>query len=463
MIDIRLLESSLRAFHENDPLKCETVCRKILSEQIDHPLGGHLLAWSKMERKLPLTQIIEKLRTCPETKKARGIPARATLGWLLWNSGRTREAIVALTENLQREPERQDLQTLLGICLLSDNQHAAAAQILRCVVSQSPKNPVPRFHLAHAYLHLGQWQEGWAEWEKCRFDLPVHQAGPYDTLADKLWNGEDLSGKVIVIEGEQGFGDQIQFIRFAHCLRSKFDPAEIHFSCHPAISDLMQWTRILDSASGQILTEFDYYIPVMSLPHRCGARIGGNLYSDRYLFPQHRAVQKWQSLLPRKVNKLRIGICWRSAPMNESGSRKVEGVNFIKNQKSLKPGDLKLFLDSLQDRADIVSLQKDPSPEEISLLDSKNVYQPDIANFTDTAAIIELCDRIITIDTATAHLAGALGSDTRVLLPRGGDWRWTHAKDGASIWYPHTKLHRQTTDHIWDDPIDSAVKSALAS
>ncbi|MDF1753609.1 MAG: hypothetical protein P1U89_12595 [Verrucomicrobiales bacterium] len=457
MIDPLTLESSLKAFHADDPESCADICRRILATQSDHPLGGHLLAWSMLERGLDYSQLLTQLATSPETAKAKGIPAKATLGWLFWHAGRVHEAILALTKNIAREPQRQDLQTLLGICLLADEQPEPAEKILSSVVKRSPRNPVPRFHLAHALLHLEKWEQGFAAFEKSRFDIPMRQPGQYDHLPEKLWVDQNLQGKIIVIEGEQGFGDQIQFIRFAAYLKSILGASEVHFSCHPVLSDVMQAVPCLDSAADKIYHDFDYHVPVMSLPHRCQIRIDSDLYASPYLHPAREWIDKWHAQLPEKSERPRIGICWRSAPVVTRDHRVVQGVNLVKTRKSLSLVELEYLIQKLGPDCDIVSLQFDPDDTESALLTKNNVTIPKITNFTDTAALVGLCDHVITIDTATAHLAGAIGADTRILLNRGADWRWAHSRNGASIWYPQIKTIHQKVANRWEETIDRAV------
>lgn len=142
--------------------------------------------------------------------------------------------------------------------------------------------------------------------------------------------------------------------------------------------------------------------------------------------------------------------------------QKVAGVNFVKTRKSLKLDDLERLLDLLKGRVDVVSLQISPTTEEIDRIAAASAYQPDIRNFTDTAAIIALCDQVITIDTAAAHLAGAIGARAHVLLSKGADWRWSRESNGGSSWYPGTRLHRQKVEHGWESPIHSAVGGALS-
>lgn len=453
------LQQALQAFHAEDISVCEVACLRILERQKNHPLGIHLLAWVRHQQDEPLDELLDHIINSPETAKAGGIPAKATGGWLLWQCGRTIDAIKALTENIHREPQRHELRMLLGICLLADDQPESASEVLRTVVDGGPPNhilPIARFHLSHALLHIGQWQEGWQQFEESRFDLSVRQTGSYETFPGKLWTEQSLKGKSIVIEGEQGFGDQIQFIRLARDLKDKFGAEEVHFCCHPALQDLMQPVEFLDSAIAKVYQNFDYHVPVMSLPHRCGIRVKNIAPSlaDPYLSAEPDWVEKWSSRLPISHRK-RVGICWRSAPAGDPKTKKkFSGVNFVKELKSLEVGDLDFLISEVATAGyDIVSLQHDISAEEKAVLAVHDVFCEEIGNFTDTAALIELCDYVVSIDTATIHLAGAMGADCRVLLSKGADWRWTHP-----VWYRSVKEYRQMVERDWREPINRLVE-----
>lgn len=456
-----LLQRALESFYSNSPLDCERACGEILTRQADHPLGCHLMAWALQETGRCCGDWLGRIASSSESSRTRGLPATASLGWLLWQEGRTGEAIRALTDHIQREPNRQDLQTVLGICLLADDQPAPAAGLLRAVVRQSPRNPVPRFHLAQALLHLGDWESGWKEFEQSRFDLDVRQSGQYEWIPEKRWKGQDLEGGTLVIEGEQGFGDQIQFVRFAEWIKRDRGASRVVFSCHPDLVGLMKRVPFLDEVSGQIYRDFDYHIPVMSLPALLGLRVHHRLFTAPYLEAEPAMIHRWKMRLGEKRKSLRVGICWRSAPMAVKGDRvqKVKGINFVKRQKSLSLDDLKSLLRSI-DRSgdvDLISLQYQPGGEEEALLDSFGVVQPEIGNFNDTAALIELCDRVITIDTSVAHLAGAMGRATSLLLAKGADWRWTHQTEEKSAWYPSLVAFRQAAERDWSHAIEGAV------
>lgn len=453
------MKTALESYHQGKSAECERAARQILLRQRDHPLGTHLASWALWERGEDFTGWLDMMAASPETERAAGIPAKATLGWLLWQAGRTREAIQALLGNVKREPQRGDLKTILGICFLADDQPMPARQVLRAVLDSSSFNPVARFHYAHALLHLGQWEEGFAELEDSRFQIPSRQPGPYDGLPEKQWKGQDLRGKSIVISGEQGFGDQIQFIRFARDLKTRFGASEVHFSCHQALAGLMSLAPSLDTASGKTLQGFDYHVPVMSLPHRCGARPDGHLFGKSWFqLPGDRA-ETWGRRLPRRFGKPRVGICWRSEPVNNPERRdQVQGINFVKSCKSLGSESLAFLLRRLQTCADLVSLQYEPSADELDALHRHGVQVPVIENFVDSAALVSLCDCVVTIDTAVAHLAGALNKETCLVLPKGADWRWS-ARDaqGKSLWYPSVTPFRQRRERDWQAAIEEVA------
>lgn len=338
--------------------------------------------------------------------------------------------------------------------------------------------------LAQGNLERG-WQEYEWRWQTHHLDLPMAMDCP-------RWQGEDLQGKVIFLFTEQGFGDAIQFCRYVPLVAER--GARVILQCQPEIK------RLLTTLAGvtwlvtaeEPIPEFDYYAPLMSLPQIFGTTLEIIPAAVPYLQPSvclplppqfdldddAQLLQNLQQCFPKP---LQIGIVWSSSAKGHLDYQKFQG------QKSV---DLALLLECFDvAQMRIYSLQVGP---ETGILEQQSTAEPSyaaanamaeyllterlvplhpyITDFADTAGFISQMDLIITIDTAVAHLAGALAKPTWVLLSYHSDWRWLgdcpgHLKEkyqSHSPWYPTMQLFRQCTPGDWHGVIKQ-VKQALRS
>ena len=260
-----------------------------------------------------------------------------------------------------------------------------------------------------------------------------------------LWEGQSLVEKSILVCSEQGYGDTIQFVRYAPMLADQ--------GAHVFLETQEPLKRLLGPVDGveQVITRgvgsvsADFRIPIMSLPHRFSTTLD-QIPSDVPYIPLPPALVVDVS----PVAKTTIGIAWagRSTHKNDA-NRSLEVA-------SLKP---------LFDLTDIawVSLQIDDRHDEAVIRAKEDLYdiRDKIRDFTDTAAAIAAMDLVLTVDTAVAHLAGALGKPVWVLLPFAPDWRWLLDRDD-SPWYPTMKLFRQETPGDWEGVINRVVEALLA-
>ena len=286
---------------------------------------------------------------------------------------------------------------------------------------------------AYCHLQMGRFGEGWRlhEWRK-RLPLPVGNR----TFTQPLWLGrEDISNRTLLVHCEQGFGDTIQFCRYGKLLKAR--GANVVMSVQEPLRRLLAQQDSAMDVIGPVgvPAHFDYHCPMMSLPLALATTLESIPAEPRYIFADRNLRQSWDARLPASAAP-RIGIAWKgSAAHKNDRNRSI---------------DLDLLAPLFSEDAHWVSLQHEhvPSPSHPQLLSLAGQWQ----DFADTAAVIDCLDLVIAVDTAVAHLAGAMGKPVFVLLPFNADWRWLLDRDD-SPWYPSARLFRQKYGESWGDVI----------
>jgi Flp pilus assembly protein TadD len=370
------------------------------------------------------------------------------LGVLLMNGKRFAEAEAVFMQALKRAPESPVAWSNLGVLLACVKREEEAEQCYRTAMALDGDHARARFNLSYVLLRQGRFEEGWQCLEAR--DWYAHLASHFTC---PRWRGEPLSGKSIVIGFEAGHGDMIQFCRYAELLKT-MGASWISLVCHPALKVLLSTLSAVDEvfsfheevpASG-----WDFWTPPMSLPYYCRTRLDSIPAPIPYLAPDPARADKWGALLP--VTGLRVGLAWKGNPRFENDE-----------DRSLPSLDVLSPLGEVSGVC-FVSLQKGPGeaearcpPAGLPLL----AIGETLEDFADTAAIISCLDLVISVDTAVAHLAGALGKPCWLLLPDyRTDWRWLTGRTD-SPWYPERlRLFRQPTGGNWP-PVISAVVEAL--
>jgi tetratricopeptide (TPR) repeat protein len=300
------------------------------------------------------------------------------------------------------------------------------------------KPDYPEASYAKGLVHLltGQFDIGWRGYEarKSRSRRPVGNR----RWGKPLWLGEtDISGKTILVDWEQGFGDAIQACRYIKLLENA--GARVLFAPHKEVQTLMRGlnasAHIVDLDTD--IRQFDLHCPLMSLPLAFNTDIG-SIPSASYISADEQKVAAWKHRLGRKT-KSRIGVVWRGNPIPDKG-RSIE---------------FELFRKLFNPRFEFISLQKEVTDAERARLDRAGVLHTGdaLADFSDTAALCVLMDLVISVDTSVAHLAGALGSPVWVLLTWVPDWRWLLDRDD-SPWYPSMRLFRQKASGDWNSVLE---------
>ena len=273
-------------------------------------------------------------------------------------------------------------------------------------IQLAPTHPTAQFNLAVAYLLAGDYARGWLQYET-RWNYE-HLAGTLPKFDQPRWTGQDIRDKTVLVIGEQGHGDNIQFVRFLADIKAR--GARSVLVTDTALIPLFKGSDVNNIvAFGESLPTFDYWTPIMSIPGIVGSTLE-NLASSQYYLMADTALQKsWQEVLGPKT-RLRVGFCW-------SGRRDT----WINRHKAM-PFETMLELIQRNPGYEWINLQVDCTAEEEAQLVAAGVtaYPGSIKSFADTAALIMHMDVVLAVDTAVAHLAGSLGRPVWVMLSQYG-------------------------------------------
>lgn len=370
--------------------------------------------------------------------------------------------------------------TNLGVSLLALRRHSEALKILSDIADRLSGDAPPRHNYGLILYIMGKYNDALAAFEKslelryqsnCASDRSITllsmgkieeglaayecrwetlNKSPIWKLPIREWKGEDVSGQRLIVHHEQGFGDSIMLVRFMKQLASQHKchitlavPQELvrlFAKSFPFISVLDYNDESLNDNSG-----FAYHVPMLSVLRYIGVRRPNDIDSSPYLMP----VGGCPITVP-KAHK-RVGICWASG--NHAPA--------LMDRRRIVP--LKFFLPLMEDPdINLISLQKGYDAKDIQSLGLENIiFDPShrLNDFADTADVISQLDLVITVDSAVAHLAGALGRPTLVLSPYTRCWRWWGLPSG-SPWYDRMALYTQAASGSWESTMKSLVGRA---
>jgi Tfp pilus assembly protein PilF len=370
-----------------------------------------------------------------------------SLGGCLTRLGLVAEAIDVCQKAIAINPQAAESYDNLGLCLCRRGQYAEAGAMYRRAIELRPDLEEAHSHLGTLHFLQGDLPRGFAEYEwRLKGKEPVISS----SISQPRWDGKDLGGKTILLHAEQGFGDLIQMVRYIPLVAARH--GRIVLNCYPELmrlfSDLPHVQQMVPV--GAHAPPFDVYCPILSLPLVFGTTLLTIPAYTPYLFARPDLIQSWKQRLGPPDGRMRIGLAWAGRPQHEND-----------RGRSIR-------LDQLAPLADIsgasfFSLQKGPARAQIArspfagrMID----WTEELNDFVDTAALMANLDLVIAVDTAVAHLAGALARPVWVLLPHPPDWRWMlHRPD--SPWYPTMRLFRQQQFNQWD-PVIAELSQAMA-
>lgn len=301
------------------------------------------------------------------------------------------------------------------------------------------------FDLATMYLASEDFKNGWKEyeWRFRKEEMIPHIIKHKDIFTKPLFTGvENIKGKTLLLHSEQGYGDSIQFIRFAPQLKEKFG-CKIAVKCREGLKELFKTIDEIDVIVDRTeeTPAFDYQLSIMSMPFILDMKSTDELPKK---MPYLKAIFDKDLEIKKEKDKINIGICWSASLTGES----YEGKVF----------DLKFFEPLMNNpKINLYSLQVGDGSEDIKRLGFEDKIidlTHKLTDFSKTASLINELDLVISSDTAVAHLTGALNKPVWIPLQKIPDWRWTN-KGETTKWYPSAKLFRQKTARVWEGVFQS--------
>jgi tetratricopeptide (TPR) repeat protein len=357
--------------------------------------------------------------------------AQINLAHQLVQAGRLEEARTLYESALTRQ--QNDAETCTNLAnVLQDLGHVPEAiAMFRRSLAIRPDFPEARFGLGLALLVSGNFKEGWPLYEE---RWRVTGRSKSRGFGVPIWEGDDLGGRRIFLHTEQGLGDAIQFIRYVPLVRERGGP--VFVGCFPQLRRLFEGQLGIERvvAEQEPLPLFEVHCPLLSLPRIFGTTLATIPGGIPFLKARADLAEQWRQRLP---SGSKIGIAWAGNPEHK------------KDRDRSIPFEALGLLGNVRDVC-WVSLQKGPAaasprPAGLELLD----ITAELNDLADTAAMIASLDLVIAVDTAVAHLAGAMGKQVWLLLPFAPDWRWLLGRED-SPWYPTMRLFRQPRPGDWN-------------
>ncbi len=424
--------------------EADELANRVLAALPDHP---HLLHISGIVayRKGRVTQAIERMER--SLQMAPNVPLYPrNMCEIYRGAGRLDDALAAGRRAVELAP--QDSRAYFNLALIHYERLELdqAVAVTDQALALDGNFAEAHFEKAEALLLAGRMREGWESYE-WRFKLK--QAEGMLPKTDKpQWDGQPLPPGKLLLVGDQGFGDCIQFGRLISWAAERA-PAPI-LACSGELTTILAQVPGL----GKIVSrweqtgEYDAYIPLSGLPRLAGIGTDGIPGRDAYLAPKPALVQAWKDKLDRLVpaGKRRIALVWAGRPTHKNDKKRTLKL------EQFKP----LF--ERQDFA-VLTVQKGEQVGQVgSYFGQAPLINlgPEIADFSDTMAILRNVERLVTIDTSVAHIAGASGVPTSVVLPYAPDWRWLLHRDDTP-WYKSLRLYRQQVPYDWSGVIERVV------
>lgn len=367
---------------------------------------------------------------------------------------RNREALETYQKILEINPNAITALYNFGFTLKRMGYIEEPLSVYEKVLALNPDHAAARFSRSTLYLTMGDLINGFKEYEwrfkaynesPRRFNLP-------------LWQAEDLSDHTLLVYAEQGLGDTIQFVRFVKQIKEQYPSATIILEAQEPLVPLLKQQPYLDLviARGEQPPQAQYQIPLMSIPRILGTTLQTIPHQTPYVHHSLALAARWKKRL-ESDQSFKVGICWHgNAHYKTAALRKAvieKSVPLVLLQPLTAIEGVTIY--SLQHVTGEDELTSCPFRDQIVLFDS--LFDQDNGRFMDTAAVMQQLDLVITVDTSTAHLAGALNVPTWIMLPFPADWRWL-CKRKDSPWYPSVRLFQQRKTGEWQPVIEQIVQ-----
>ena len=361
--------------------------------------------------------------------------------------GRLDDALRHVNQALAYDPKHLEALAHLGSVLIERGEPEAALDALQRGIAVRDVRGLHQT-MAFALLGLGRLGEGFREYENRPKAPPPTDRG----RSVPQWTGageQTLSGKTVLLLGEQGYGDTFQFIRYAPLLAAR--GAKVWVQVNDPVAGLMRSVAGIDRVwtTQQQVKGFDLYCPLGSLPHAFGTELNTVPADVPYLHADPARVEAWRERLTNVSSDaaVKVGLVWQGNPRHPRDRLRSISLAMLATPLAAIPG-VKLF-----------SLQKNEGREQLSGVPAVEDLDTHLTSFDETAAAIAALDLVISVDTSVAHLAGALGKPVWTLIAIPSDWRWMIGR-ADTPWYPTMRLYRQSQPGDWT-PVVSRVAADL--
>lgn len=360
--------------------------------------------------------------------------------------GKVQNAIAAFEKVLLIAPNNTQALYNIAYSLKMDWQVDKAIAMYKKVLEVSPSYEPALFALGMAYLQNGDFVNGWKQHE-----LDLKKEHKNSDLLREFLRTNTIAGKIILLRPEGGLGDTLMFIRYAQKLKEM--GAKILALIQKPLVPLLSNCPYIDEVISTGTTSLPFCheaATLMTLPAIFKSDENSIPKNIPYIFPDKSLEKQWKTVLSTD-NKFKVGICWQADLFNDSSRPKAarRGMHLSKMYGLGTIENISLY--SLQQYDGVEQLKNIPSTFKIHVFEED--FDKKHGSFMDTAAVMQQLDLIISVDTAIAHLAGALGKKVWLLLPYATDWRWlAHRTD--TPWYPSMKIFKQTVPFDWDSVIN---------
>ena len=419
--------------------EAEAICRGILQRLPDHPAALHLLG-VLLGQTGRLDEAVQILRRVIHLQPG-SAEAQYNLGFALKASGLAEEAIAAFGRAMELNPSHAEAHNQLGLALCGKRCFEEARASYRRAIELKADFVPAHWNYALLLLLLGEFEEGWKEFE-WRLKMPRKKLER--VFPQPRWTGQDPRGKTILLFAEGGFGDAMQFIRYAPMVAGR--GATVLLECQPELVPLLNRVEGISAvfSRGERLAAFDWQTPLQSLPLVFGTTIKTIPADVPYLSAPPQRIEQCAKRLAGD-SSFKVGLAWAGSAGGDARSRSlatfaplaaIPGVTFYGLQKGPEANQ--------------------PVPPGLRLIQLGD----ELADFADTAALVSNLDLVISVDTSVAHLAGGLGRPVWTLIPHDPDFRWLLDRTD-SPWYPTMRLFRQPAGGQWGLAVES-IAAALA-
>ena len=370
--------------------------------------------------------------------------AHFNLGLVTLQLGDAQGAKRCFREAVLQRPSFADAHLNFGFLLEEEGDHAGAIAAYRNAIAADPGLVEAHVNLGMQLLLTGHFAEGWREYE-WRLRYPEYGAG---AAGVPRWDGAPLGGRTILLDAEQGYGDTIQFLRYAPLVAQR--GGKVIVRCAPELLGLFKGTSGVREvvARGAPVPAFDVHCPLPSLPLVLGT-VPENIPAQvPYIHAEPGHAAQWRARLADGAAMYRVGLVWSSQSKHRTAPAKSLPLAVLAPLAGI-PG-VRFY--SLQKGEAAREAQRPPAAMQLEDLSGE------LRDFSDTAAVVANLDLVISVDTAVAHLAGAMGRPAWTLLKFAPDWRWLLVREDCP-WYPGMRLFRQKAPAAWHAVIEEVARA----